>query len=47
MSFLIAHQEFIIGCFISALGIVVSIYLYLITIKYRQIAYTLQSADIS
>lgn len=37
----------LIGFLISALGIVVSIYLYLIAQKYRQIAYTLQCTDIS
>ena len=47
MSYIIHNQQFVVGILFSALGILVSIYLYYIGKKYRQIAYTCQTLDVS
>lgn len=47
MSYIIQNQEFVIGILFSALGVLVSIYLYYIGKKYRQIAYTCQTLNVS
>lgn len=47
MSHIIQNQELVIGTLFSILGILVSIYLYYIGKKYRQLAYTCQTLNVS
>lgn len=47
MAFVIQNQDVIIGVLFSTLGIIVSIYLYFAGKKYRQIAYTCETLNVS
>lgn len=47
MSVLLQDEKFAISCFITILGILISIYIYYISIRYRQIAYCSKTVSIS